>query len=238
MDRQAREVLNILHSHQIDYWLDSGTLLGLMRDGSLMAHDEDIDLGVWDREEPKVRGLFPLMQKAGYILYTASYNGEYFKYNFIPKDKSLRKVDINIFREFGKYAWCPMYYFKVNPKKKNSGRLESAFLSGIKGGTRNLWKRVTARFPFHVEINAFPWRPFLNIGTWWIPVDYFQKTCYNDDLGAVIPKNWEDYLKFRYDRWQEQPAEWVFYRDDGGIRHIQPPQVPGQTPGVSRRLSR
>ncbi len=225
MDAQAREILDLLHQYNISYWLDSGTLLGLMREGRLLEDDEDIDIGVWSSEEPKIKKLLPLIRGRGYVLYSASYNGLIFKHNFIPKKKGLRKIDINIFREFGSHAWCPMYYFKVNPGEKTPNRLKDILLGYIKGGTRHLWKQFNTKVPVHVDINSFPWRTFLNIGTWWIPAGYFKNVQYNDGWQARLPENWQQYLEFRYGKWQERDENWVFFRDDKGIRAVRPTQI-------------
>jgi hypothetical protein len=225
LDAQAREILDLLHQYDISYWLDSGTLLGLMREGQLLEDDEDIDLGVWSTEEPKIKELLPLIRGLGYVLYSASYNGVIFKHNFIPKKKGLRKIDINIFREFGSHAWCPMYYFKVNPGQKTSNKFRDIFLGSIKGGTRHLWKHFNSRVPVHVDINNFPWRTFLNIGTWWIPAGHFKCLYFNEEWQAFVPVDWGKYLEFRYGQWQQRDENWVFFRDDKGIREIQPTQL-------------
>lgn len=51
-DRLARRALKdlkyILESNNIPFFLISGTLLGCIREGKLLGHDKDIDVGVWD----------------------------------------------------------------------------------------------------------------------------------------------------------------------------------------------
>jgi hypothetical protein len=42
--RRAAETLNDLG---VSWWLDCGVLLGAIREGDFLAHDQDIDLGVW-----------------------------------------------------------------------------------------------------------------------------------------------------------------------------------------------
>lgn len=41
------EVGKLFEKYGISFWLDSGTLLGLVRDGKLIEKDNDMDLRVW-----------------------------------------------------------------------------------------------------------------------------------------------------------------------------------------------
>ena len=59
MDKQLQEILSSFHQHEINYWLDSGTLLGLMRDGRLLESDRDLDIGIWDTERASCRRFCP-----------------------------------------------------------------------------------------------------------------------------------------------------------------------------------
>ena len=46
--QQALEhVDDVLSKHSIEYFLISGTLLGCIREGALLPHDRDLDIGVW-----------------------------------------------------------------------------------------------------------------------------------------------------------------------------------------------
>ncbi len=223
LDKQLKEILDLLHQNDIAYWLDSGTLLGLMREGKLLKNDEDIDIGVWSTEEQKIKNLFPVMKKSGYVLYSASFEGKIFKYNFTSNhNKDLRKVDINIFREAHGHAWCPMYYFKFNTKKVTSNGINKRTKSALRGFIRACWKKFLTKISLKINISSFPWRSFVNLGTWWIPDDFFNNIVYNNNINAYIPEKWERYLEFRYGNWRKPEKSWVFYRDDKGIRDIDP----------------
>jgi len=42
----SREVINMLNTHQIEYWADFGTLLGIVRDHDIILGDKDVDLSI------------------------------------------------------------------------------------------------------------------------------------------------------------------------------------------------
>ena len=48
-----KKVVSILEKYDIDYWLEFGTLLGLVREGRFIEHDSDIDIGVKNLEKIK-----------------------------------------------------------------------------------------------------------------------------------------------------------------------------------------
>jgi phosphorylcholine metabolism protein LicD len=39
-----RHILQFFNDENVTYWLDFGTLLGVIREGDIMAHDGDMDL--------------------------------------------------------------------------------------------------------------------------------------------------------------------------------------------------
>jgi len=47
-------ICNLLEEHKITYYLDHGTLLGIIRDNNLIPWDKDIDLAVFASEEEKI----------------------------------------------------------------------------------------------------------------------------------------------------------------------------------------
>ena len=48
--RQIKEVLN---KHNIEFWLDCGTLLGAVREGKFLEWEHDIDLGAGKKKLSK-----------------------------------------------------------------------------------------------------------------------------------------------------------------------------------------
>lgn len=42
-----REAKRVVDKHGVEFWLDSGTLLGAVRDGKIIPWEHDIDLATW-----------------------------------------------------------------------------------------------------------------------------------------------------------------------------------------------
>ncbi len=65
----AKENLEIFHKviekSDVNYGLFFGTLLGAVREGNFIAHDEDTDIYVFEEEKDKVKALLPAFRKAG-----------------------------------------------------------------------------------------------------------------------------------------------------------------------------
>jgi hypothetical protein len=80
-----------LESCDIEYWLDSGTLLGVIRDNSLLKNDLDIDIGVWLKDySPKIEqsmAKYGFYKKAHYEIDNKSYGlEETYVYNDVSVD--------------------------------------------------------------------------------------------------------------------------------------------------------
>lgn len=56
------DVVDVLNAAGIDYMLDSGTLLGIMREGDLIPWDNDIDITIPARELPKLLGVLKVFR--------------------------------------------------------------------------------------------------------------------------------------------------------------------------------
>jgi len=60
------EVGHLLDRAKVEYWLDMGTLLGVVREGNFIAWDNDIDLSMSVSDAPKVLSLSDDFAKLGY----------------------------------------------------------------------------------------------------------------------------------------------------------------------------
>lgn len=233
MNEQIRWITGLLDAHRIPYWIDSGTLLGLMREGDLLKPNEDIDIGVWSRYEPRIRSILPLIREAGLAIRAMSYKHLIYSYKFLPKFIDSRSrlgaiVEVNLYRIHGDYAWCPEI-FQINPNAPGSVRyhldhlIRNRLLLGVLVGdflpTRFIsWWATT-------DVSSLLWHTFLDVGTWWIPRFYLDNTVLIRDFGVLVPRDWQSYLEFRYGDWKTRVEEWQYWRDDGGFRRMSPHEI-------------
>jgi len=56
IDIQLRWFIDLLNAMKIHYWLDSGSLLGMIRDGALIKDDNDLDISIWADQTEKIEG--------------------------------------------------------------------------------------------------------------------------------------------------------------------------------------
>ncbi len=130
-NRSGVEVLikasKILDDIKVFHWLEFGTLLGVVRDGKLIKHDSDLDLGVFIQDySPSIRVAF---EKAGF---------EY-KHGFTVSDQSAREqtftlqnvsVDLFYFTKDDSSMHC--HIFGLQPDKTRKIRQINTCNSGFK----------------------------------------------------------------------------------------------------------
>ena len=61
IDEQLNWIINVLEKNKIDYIIDSGTLLGIIREGKLMKWDKDIDITIFEKDIKKIS---PVLEEA------------------------------------------------------------------------------------------------------------------------------------------------------------------------------
>lgn len=108
MSVQLRTIIATLNEHSVllgEFW-------------NLTGIDGDIDIGIWAKDEARMKTIFPSMKKIGYRIKIRSYHGIIFTYKFMPgKNLGSRSLDINMFRQAGEFAWCPQPHPTPNTYK-------------------------------------------------------------------------------------------------------------------------
>jgi hypothetical protein len=220
MNKQIEWIASLLNTHDIPYWLDSGSLLGLMRDGDLRP-EMDIDIGMWERNESQLRKMLPIIHGSGYTISVDSYQDMIHRYKFVPRAKSNRTIDIKLFRGHADNAWSPDF-FDTNPYRRGTVLYYHYYVSRFRLLSVHLAVLMLLRRWLTVHESVWPWRLIYGVGTWWIPRVYFDDISLDRDLGVLVPSDWEGYLEFRYGNWKTPVREWCWYRDDRAFQRKPP----------------
>lgn len=218
LNRELLWICNLLTEHGAGFWIDSGTLLGLAREGGIMKDDHDIDLSMWADSEPLLEGIIPAVESRGYRVSVRNYRGRNFKYKFMPRFKeSSLDIDISLFRREGDYAWCPQVYCMPYPVSRRS----PAFY--LHAFPRKAVQEIFVRKRL-VVVNRWPWTLSYRVYAVWVPKRFFEETVWLGD-GVPAPRAYREYLAYRYGDWKIPRKDWFFIDDDGAIKHDSPEAV-------------
>ena len=119
MRQSGRETLlnlqTILEKTNVRFFFDMGTLLGLIREGALMSHDTDIDIGILPENEEEIAGLKKDLERAGCKL---SFSYKVDGIGIVEESYMLNniKFDINYYYRDDDYDLCYLLY--RNPDKE------------------------------------------------------------------------------------------------------------------------
>jgi phosphorylcholine metabolism protein LicD len=102
------DVLDFCDSQNIDYYLEGGTLLGLVRDGELLPWDHDIDLSISVNDVEKFVANKKLLAKKGYRLTSRKIHediggfkkGQYRVFKVKKRIPSILKAVLPIFHKY------------------------------------------------------------------------------------------------------------------------------------------
>ena len=124
--KMLKDITTLLEKHNIDYWLEGGTLLGIIREDRLLPWDNDLDLSVTERHYSNVLNIVHDVKKAGYRIKFKVFKEDNppFKNNQVRliKIKNRRffffsgQVSLDIFIKFEQNG---QYFWQVGKKKKS-----------------------------------------------------------------------------------------------------------------------
>jgi hypothetical protein len=66
LHKLMKDVTTILHNHNIEYWIDGGNMLGMIRFKNQLLWDDDIDLGITLKSYSQITKISEEFIKAGY----------------------------------------------------------------------------------------------------------------------------------------------------------------------------
>jgi len=82
---------NVFAKHDIFCWLSEGTALGFTRENDFITHDDDVDLGIYEKDKEKFINCLDTLKKYGFEIAEIMNNNNF--YAIIRKGE---KVDIDI----------------------------------------------------------------------------------------------------------------------------------------------
>jgi len=122
-----KRVTAVLEKHKIDYWLEGGTLLGVIRENRLLPWDNDLDISITERYYDQLIAILPELKKLGYMVWSKHFDIDESPFSSdklrIVKLRTRKfffirgEVGLDIFIKFKKED---RYYWQVGKKMKSS----------------------------------------------------------------------------------------------------------------------
>jgi phosphorylcholine metabolism protein LicD len=95
--KMLKDVTDIFDKHGVRYWLDFGTLLGIVREGRILPWDDDMDISIFEDDRQKVHDVvMPEIKKLNYRTYSRLHMDE--------NDEILKNGDFRTFK-VRNYRW-------------------------------------------------------------------------------------------------------------------------------------
>jgi hypothetical protein len=223
--KNLREVKEVFDKVGVTFWLDTGTLLGAVRDGQIIEWDTDVDMGTWYDDLAKLLFTFPELRKRGFNI---TLNRKW-------ADMTVRRFDCNVnvclYHKRGGYVWrvsrMPKkglilnVIIKILQRCVNISNLrvytkqKGTFAEEIKNFS-SLLPSVLKRLPTDTA-----WLALHRLGClipMVIPKQYFENLSTIQFYGMEFnaPFDVEKYLRYRYgSNWRMPKEKYEYYKEDG-----------------------
>lgn len=219
-------ISRILKDNNIPYFLDTGTLLGAVRDESFIPWDNDIDLGVNLDKGPTKKRIKELSAK----IYKQGFNVTSTLSKICVK-KTYTDIEINIqfyknnisyysykeeFADAIKHKYLALIHSHLTNKiifKKGQGfrfKYLTVFSNLIKILTFLIPQKVLVFLLRNITIIDFNVKVPKNLLN-----EYIEFSFYNRFF--IVPKEYKAYLKYRYGEWETPIKDYNFLIDDKAI---------------------
>ncbi len=216
------KITNLLESANCNYFLDTGTLLGAVRDHSFIPWDNDIDLAVVDciNQQKLIYTICHEMYKLGYNVTASSDEIDIFDQTGV--------LDLGV--KF--YHKDSDYYWAVLGKVEGSEVAHSLYMSLSrniiykKGYSRYRLKSILSKLlrtisyitPKFVTDYCLE-KSVVKSNRITIPEYLLNKTISFPFYGKEyrIPEKYEHYLTYRYGEWERPNPKYNYLADDGAI---------------------
>lgn len=237
MEEMYQKISNLLDESFKDRWfLDSGSLLGVVRDGKFLSSDQGIDISVLidSYHDKTLEILASRFCKLGFVASRYQWGNTIYKYCFVPTPQSGfdYAVDLHLFCKFGEEYLCP----QVSLKREINNILDKIRISFInlkKGnpmpkarglaGKFKIWIYKIYRYNFKYFGMPLQMKGYFTSGEgysymWFIPEALLKGVNKSNKYGLNQLTDPDDYLTLRYSNWHIPVSDWCTIRDDGGLR--------------------
>lgn len=226
--RQLRLVTDLLETHNVEHWVDCGTLLGIVRDGQPLPGDKDVDLGLWEKDLDALQGLAPRFHEIGYKIYGFQYDGMTYGVNVRSVQEQGVTVSFGVYRQHGDHAWRMASYLAPNPHR----RWSPAFF--LRGMFRFPVRRVARKMRLKTDIahlcRTWPYSKIVRVATWWVPLHLIHPIKRMPASGYWGPADPESLLAAHYGKWRQPVSDYIWWRDDLLVQHKTPEQIMAEHP--------
>ena len=205
--------INIFNKSKINYWVCQGTLLGIIRDQSLIPWDPDIDFAILERNFDE-KLIEKIMKKNGFIK-----KKKFFKNDnlFTFKKKGGRDVDVNIYDQDKKNGFVQTIWFV--PKNLIMRLIEVlSFSKSYKGRFRliiNLLSFSESYFRL-IKKSLVNKKIFYKKAGYAHPYKFISKFKKKNFFGQniIVPFFYLDYLEYMYGKnWRKPKKKYNWFKD-------------------------
>ncbi len=223
-----KQLKGILDENGIEFWLESGTLLGAIREGGFIKWDYDIDIGTWDINLPKMKKLNRAFCELGYETYYSVYH------NVMMIRKGEIDIQLVFWRLDGDRAIAPLRYIENKIGFilaslswmllfSRSGKLNEETLNSFSKIIKYCGSKISDLFPQCFKLGMASFLNNLAVktknrrGLVVTPSKYFlnleKKKFY--DMDFLFPVEAEQYLAYYYgEDWRTPKKDWNYVRED------------------------
>jgi phosphorylcholine metabolism protein LicD len=223
--KMLRQVKEVLDKHDVEFWLDYGTLLGAIRDNEFIPWDSDIDLGIWYKDFDKVNNACKELRNKRFMIHI------YRECTFsIRKDQCLLSINFYhlvddkamtfwiILKNFwGKIIHCLDFassiqsYDEISPNSlfttKIMGRISLILPTIFVGHFTTIIQKLKKNIGSECITISVPSHYFMNLST----IRFY-------GMKFKVPAETEEYLAYRYGKgWKIPKKDYIFYEEDGAI---------------------
>lgn len=223
------ELMNKLFPNQ--WFLDSGSLLSVVREGEFFKNDEDIDISaiVDSYDDIRIAEVAKKMTQLGFVVSRYMWKNTVYKYCFAPPPFSSFKlfIDLHLFVKSKNEYICPQFSLMIKNsviasfaaiRKGDNIIYRNSFSSRIKVSIAWVYRYVFHYFGQPMRMEKYNNTNQGICSLWVIPCNMFNGTKAGSYMKFCILADAEPYLEYRYGDWKQPVSDWVTLRDDGGLR--------------------